>query len=169
MGSRNLGVPTSTGGQSRSHHPVVIVVPQEPKLSQECLWVLHLDRGNQLIERELVLAGVVTHSVIRPQEILRKAIAYGTARIITLHCHPHSTIELSLEDLQIWRTLELAAEAKGIAHLDHLVVSVSGGQISCRQVIEQGYARGTENNAQKGGARKRVKADRSTIRQVRSA
>lgn len=169
MESRNLDVTASAAKQHPSHQPVVIVLQQEPKFSQECLWVLHLDRGNQLIERELVLVGTITHSVFRPQEILRKAIANGTAIIITLHCQPHNEIELSLDDLQIWRTLDLAAEAQGISHLDHLVVSVSGGQISCHQAIEKGYTRGTGSNAQKGGARKRVRADRSTLRQARSA
>jgi len=169
MESGFLGVPTSAGEQSRSHQPVVIVLQQGPMQSQECLWVLHLDRGNQLIERELVLVGVVTHSAIRPQDILRKAIANGTARIITVHSHPHNTIELSLEDLQIWRTLDIASETKGISHLDHLVVSLSGGHISCRQAIEQGYTRRTGSAAQKGAARRRARSDQSTPHQARSA
>lgn len=169
MESRNLGVPTLAREHSRAHQPVVIVLQQGPMQSQECLWVLHLDRGNQLIKRELALVGKVTHSVIRPQEILRKAIANGTARIITVHSHPHNMIELSLEDLQIWRTLDLAAKAHGIAHLDHLVVSAAGAQISCSQAIEQGYSRGTGSCAKKGAVRRRVGTDRSATHQARSA
>lgn len=169
MESGFLGAPTSAGGQSHSYQPLVIVLQQEPKLSQECLWVLHLDHGNQLIERELVLVGMITHSAIRPQEILRKAVTNGTARIITIHCYPHNMIELSLQDLQIWRTLVITAEAQGIAHLDHLVASAAGGHISCRQAIDQGYTRGTGSYAHKTVSKKRPRADRSPFRQARSA
>ena len=118
-----------------SPETVVIVMHAEDTETRECLWVLHLDDGNQLLHKERVLDGAVQLSSVRPREILRHAVTSGAARIITVHVPPNGTAELTLEDIQLWRTLELACESLGIGFLDHLVVSTSGAHISCRQTV----------------------------------
>jgi DNA repair protein RadC len=72
---------------------------------------------------------------IAPREILRKAVSNGTARVITVRVPSNGTAKLALEDVQLWRTLEIACDSLGIGFLDHLVVSTSGAHVSCRQTI----------------------------------
>jgi len=168
MKSAILDVRESQGEQLRSPQAVVIVMQQEARESRECLWVLHLDNGNQLLEKEQVLIGVVTHSLVRPREILRKAVTNGAAKIITVHSHPNGKVELSLEDIQIWRTLDIATDALGILILDHLVTSPIGGHISCRQTIARPYTKEERSYGPKEETRGREHVGRIALRQARS-
>lgn len=119
----------------QSPQAVVFVLRDESKGERECLWVLHLDRGNQLLEKELLKSAGKDPLGIAPREILRKAVTNGAVRIITVRVPTNGTAELALEDVQLWRTLDIACDSLGIDLLDHLVVSTSGAHVSCRQTI----------------------------------
>lgn len=126
---------------SRVQNPqtVVIVLQGDAEDEQECLWVLHLDNENQLLEKERVKTGRTAPFGIAPREILRQAVTNGAARVITVRVPPNGTAELAFEDIQLWRTLEIACESLGIGFLDHLVVSNCGAHVSCRQTIRTPY------------------------------
>jgi DNA repair protein RadC len=114
---------------------VVIVLQGDAKNEREFLWVLHLDRENRLLEKERMMSDSTAPFSIAPREILRKAVSNGAARVITVRVPSNGTAELALEDVQLWRTLEIACNSLGIGFLDHLVVSTSGAHVSCRQTI----------------------------------
>jgi len=135
--------------QVQSPQAVVIVLQGDAKDERECLWVLHLNRENQLLEKELVKTGSKAPFGVAPREILRKAVSNGAARVITVRVPFNGTAELALEDVQLWRTLEIACESLGIGFLDHLVVSTSGAHVSCRQTIRTSFKKGDDGYGQK--------------------
>lgn len=119
------------------HNPQAVVFVLRDESKEECLWVLHLDRENQVLEKERMRQ--VAPFGTSPREILRKAVTNGAARIITVRVPPNGTAELDLKDIQLWRTLEIACDTLGIGFLDHLVVSTSGAHASCRQTIRSPF------------------------------
>lgn len=149
MESAILEVPIAISEMLRSPQAVVFVLQDESK--EECLWVLQLDERNQLLHKERVLDGAVTLSQVRPREILRQAVTNGAAKIITVRVPSNGTAELALEDIQLWRTLELACESLGIGFLDHLVVSTSGRHASCRQTIRTSFKKEADGYKTKQG------------------
>ena len=151
MGSAILVPPATSGELLQSPQAVVIVLKGEAKDERECLWVLHLDRENQLLEKERMKTVSATLSRIAPREILRKAVANGADRVITVRVPPNGTAELALEDIQLWRTLEIACDSLGIGFLDHLVVSASGAHVSCRQTIRTSHKKEGDGYGQKHG------------------
>ena len=137
--------------QVQSPQAVVFVLQDGSQSERECLWVLHLDQDNQLLEKERLKVGSVTPFGVTPRQILRKAVSNETARVITVRVPSNGTAELVLEDIQLWRTLELACEHLGIGFLDHLVVSTSGAHVSCRSTIRTSYRKGGDGYGQKPG------------------
>jgi DNA repair protein RadC len=146
MESAILDIPIASSPQA-----VVIVMHEEATETRERLWVLHLDEGNQLLHKERVLDAAVNLPLVRPREILRQAVTNGAAKIITVRVPSNGTAELALEDVQLWRTLELACDSLGIGLLDHLVVSASGKHVSCRQTIRAPFRREADGYKTKQG------------------
>lgn len=151
MESAILDVPTARGKMLRFPPAVVIVVHEDSSEAQEYLWVLHLDDANQLLHKERVHIGTVARSLVRLREHLRKAVTNGATEIITIRAPANGNAQLVLEDIQLWRTLEIACESQGIAFLDHLVVSASGAHISCRQTIRTPFKKEVDGYKTKQG------------------
>lgn len=151
MESAILDVPIAQSELLRSPQAVVIVMREYATEARECLWVLHLDDENQLRHKERVLDGAVKLSSIRPREILRQAVTNGAAKIIAVRIPSNGTAELALEDIQFWRTLEIACESLGIDFLDHLVVATSGKHVSCRQTIRTPFRKEADGYKTKQG------------------
>lgn len=125
--------------QVQSPQAVVVILQGDAKDERECLWVLHLDRENQLLGKELMKASSAAPFGIALRKILRKAVSNGAARVITVRVPSNGTAKLALEDVQLWRTLEITCDSLGIGFLDHLVVSTSGAHVSCRQTIRTSF------------------------------
>jgi DNA repair protein RadC len=128
-----LALRESTGESLGSPHAVAEVMKEEARADRECFWVLHLDTGNQLIEKELVSVGTVNASLVHPREIFRKAVINSTVKIITVHNHPSGNLTPSPEDEILWRRLDRAGKLIGIATLDHIIVGPAGGYFSRRE------------------------------------
>jgi DNA repair protein RadC len=146
-----LSHPATEADALQSPQAVVIVMKGDPSDERECLWVLHLDRENQLLEKEQVKTGFTVLPVGAAREILRKAVTNGSTRVITVRVPSNGTAELALEDIQFWRTLEIACEHLGIGFIDHLVVSTSGAHVSCRQTIRTSYRKDKDGYQVKQG------------------
>ncbi|MBI2850587.1 MAG: JAB domain-containing protein [Chloroflexi bacterium] len=96
---------------------------EEKSADRECLWVLHLNTQNQVIEKELVSMGTLNASCAHPREVFKKAILNSAASIITVHNHPSGSTGPSLNDFKLWKRLIEAGRIIGIEVLDNLTIS----------------------------------------------
>jgi DNA repair protein RadC len=125
-----LQVKETSGNPIHSPNTVVDLMMEEAKVDRECFWVLHLNSGNKIIEKELVSMGTVNSSLVHCREVFKKAILFGATSIITVHNHPANQTQPSKEDKLIWERLDEAGIILGINVLDHLIITPSGAWYS---------------------------------------
>jgi DNA repair protein RadC len=125
-----LQVKETSGDPIHSPNTVASLMTEEARADRECFWVLHLNSGNKIIEKELVSMGTVNSSLVHPREVFKKAILNGATGIITIHNHPGNHAQPSKEDKTIWERLDEAGSILGITVLDHLIITPSGAWYS---------------------------------------
>jgi DNA repair protein RadC len=125
-----LQVKETSGDALHSPNAVVGLMVEEARADRECFWVLHLNSGNKIIEKELVSIGTVNSSLVHCREVFKKAILFGATSIITIHNHPGNQAKPSKEDKMIWERLDKAGGILGINVLDHLIITPSGAWYS---------------------------------------
>ena len=125
-----LQVKETSGDVVHSPNAVVGLMVEEARADRECFWVLHLNSGNKIIEKELVSMGTVNSSLVHCREVFKKAILFGATSIITVHNHPANQAQPSNEDKMIWERLDEAGRILGINVLDHLIITPSGAWYS---------------------------------------
>ncbi|MCL4473066.1 MAG: JAB domain-containing protein [Actinobacteria bacterium] len=120
------------GEPIRSPHDVAKFVQgnmsEEAMADRECFWILHLNARNQVIEKELTAIGCVNSCIVRPADVMRKAVINGTVAIIAVHNHPSGSPEPSMEDMNLTERLRKSSEILGIQLLDSVVIA-SGGKV----------------------------------------
>ena len=131
-----LQVKEASGESIHSPEALAIIMEKESKIDRECLWILHLNTANRVIEKELVSMGTVNKAVVYPREIFKKAIINGTVSIVTVHNHPGDQIKPSGDDKAIWEKLDKIGKILGIATLDHLIITPSGKYYSRKEDTE---------------------------------
>ena len=100
----------------------------EAIVDRECFWILHLNARNQVIEKELTAIGCVNACIVRPADVLRKAVINGTVAIVAVHNHPSGNAEPSQEDHLMAKRLKNSCEILGIQLLDSVVIA-GGGKV----------------------------------------
>ena len=80
-----LQVRETSGDAVHSPNTVAGLMREEARADRECFWVLHLNSGNKIIEKELVSMGTVSSSLVHCREVFKKAILLGATSIITAH------------------------------------------------------------------------------------
>ena len=117
----------ATGEPIRSPQDVASFVAEnmeeEALVDRECFWILHLNARNQVIEKELTAIGCVNACLVRPADVMRKAVINGTVAVIAVHNHPSGNAEPSQEDHQITERLKNSCEILGIQLLDSVVIA----------------------------------------------
>lgn len=120
----------ATGEPIRSPQDVARFVrenmDEESMADRECFWILHLNARNQVIEKEIAAIGTVNSCLVRPADVMRKAVMNGTVAIIAVHNHPSGNPEASKEDLMLASRLKDSAELLGIQLLDSVVIAAGG-------------------------------------------
>ncbi|MHB9053610.1 MAG: JAB domain-containing protein [Thermoleophilia bacterium] len=99
---------------------------EEAMADRECFWILHLNARNQVIEKEITAIGTVNSCLVRPADVMRKAVMNGTVAIIAIHNHPSGNPEASKEDLMLASRLKDSAEILGIQLLDQVIIAAGG-------------------------------------------
>ena len=99
---------------------------EEALADRECFWILHLNARNQVIEKELTAIGSVNSCIVRPADVMRKAVIVGTVAIIAVHNHPSGNPEPSMEDWRLADRLKKSCELLGIQLLDSVVIAAGG-------------------------------------------
>ena len=95
-------------------------------LGHERVRVLHLDSKNRLIRDELVSEGSIDQAAIYTREVIKRALALGTAAIILVHNHPSGDSTPSRQDIAITKDICAAGRTLGIAVHDHIIVGRDG-------------------------------------------
>lgn len=89
---------------------------------REQVWVLFLDKKNQLILSEKISEGTVDHAPVYPREIVRRALEVDSSALILVHNHPSGDPSPSGADIDMTRQVVAAAKALKIAVHDHMIV-----------------------------------------------
>lgn len=120
----------ATGKPIRSPHDVASFIrenmEEEALADRECFWILHLSARNQVIEKELTAIGSVNACIVRPADVMRKAVINGTVAVIAVHNHPSGNPEPSTEDQLITERLKKSCGILGIELLDSVIIAFGG-------------------------------------------
>lgn len=95
-------------------------------LIHERVRVLHLNSKNQLIRDELVSEGSIDQAAIYTREVIKRALALGSAAIILVHNHPSGDSTPSRQDIAITRDIRDAGRTLGISVHDHIIIGKDG-------------------------------------------
>lgn len=79
-----------------------------------------------LIRDELMGEGSIDQAPVYIREVIRRALALGSAAIILVHNHPSGDPSPSRADIDVTRAIAEAGKRLGIAVHDHLIIGTSG-------------------------------------------
>ncbi len=92
-------------------------------LENEVFMVLYLNTQNEVIGDEILVEGTIDQLYIHPRQLMTRALNMSARAIILIHNHPSGTPSPSPADLQLTRSIKIAAEAMRLDILDHLIVT----------------------------------------------
>ena len=95
-------------------------------LDHEEIWLLLLNRRNQVIKEIKLTSGTSTSSVFDTKLAIKQAILENSEGIILCHNHPSGTLSPSLQDDKLTRDLKEACTYMGIRLLDHVIITSKG-------------------------------------------
>lgn len=112
----------------RTSNDIFIYMQSEAgKLSEEKIWIILLNRANNVLERQEVSSGGTSATVFDLKNILRKVLLMpGVESIIMVHNHPSGNLRPSPQDDGITRQLAEGCKYVGLRLLDHVIVSQDG-------------------------------------------
>jgi len=100
--------------------------PRIADLKHEEFWVLHLDRGNNIIDTYQLSKGGISATVADLRLIFKKAISLGASSIILAHNHPSGQLIASDADQNLTNKIRDAGQLLDIKLLDHIIISENG-------------------------------------------
>jgi DNA repair protein RadC len=92
----------------------------------EQLYVLMLDRSNQLYAWKQISIGGISATFTDPKLIFQTALLCHAPQIILLHNHPSGNTQPSINDLQMTKRLKEGGDLLEIKILDHLILTMDG-------------------------------------------
>lgn len=95
-------------------------------LDHEEVWVLLLNRRNQVINEFRLTSGSSIASVFDTKMIIKRALLEGAEGLALCHNHPSGNLRPSTQDDQITRKLYAACQAMELRMIDHVILSTEG-------------------------------------------
>lgn len=95
-------------------------------LDHEEIWLLLLNRRNQVIREVCLSQGTATASIFDVKAAIKHAILENAEALILAHNHPSGNLLPSEPDNRITRDLKQAATYMNIKMLDHVIVTADG-------------------------------------------
>ena len=89
----------------------------------ESFVVLYLNTQLHLIALQELFRGTLAHTSVHPREVLREALARGSAAVLLAHNHPSGLAEPSSADEVLTRTLIEALKYIDVRVIDHIIVA----------------------------------------------
>lgn len=85
--------------------------------------VIYLDRSLKVIDDNLVSEGTLDKTSVYPRKVMELAIKNKSYALVFTHNHPNQNVEPSEQDIDLTKSLILAAKSLGIKVFDHIIVS----------------------------------------------
>lgn len=95
-------------------------------LDHEEIWVLFVNRRNEVIERQRITSGARSASIFDIRMILKPALLGNADGIIMCHNHPSGNINPSSQDDAITHQLNEGCRIFSLRMLDHVIVTTDG-------------------------------------------
>ena len=95
-------------------------------LSYEEIWVLYLNRKNEIVSKEKMTQGSAVASVFDIKKILKGALLCNADALVMCHNHPSGTLKPSAQDDAITRKMREGCQTMEIRFLDHVIVTAGG-------------------------------------------
>ncbi|SEF34916.1 JAB domain-containing protein [Variovorax sp. NFACC27] len=92
-------------------------------LAHEVFAVIHLDAQHRVLDYVEMFRGTVTQTSVYPREVVKDALAFNSAALILVHCHPSGVAAPSAPDEVLTRTLREILALVDVRVLDHLIVA----------------------------------------------
>lgn len=99
--------------------------PRIANLDHEEVWVLLLNRRNEVIKEFRLTSGSSIASVFDSKMILKRALLEDAQGIVMCHNHPSGNLLPSPQDDNITRKLSEACKTMDLRFIDHVIVTVS--------------------------------------------
>ncbi len=93
---------------------------------QEVFMVVFLDIKAHIIKYEKLFVGGISSSIIDINVIFKKALLYGSSKIICLHNHPSGDPSPSNQDIFISQKIMKLGELLNIKLMDHIIIGKKG-------------------------------------------
>lgn len=101
--------------------------PKAGKLTCENIWVIALNRKNDILDCRTVSQGGTAATVFDMKAILRHILLVPAIEsVIMVHNHPSGSLRPSTQDDNITRLFKGGCEAVGLNVLDHVIVTQDG-------------------------------------------
>jgi DNA repair protein RadC len=107
-------------------HPRIVADFAIARLGQERteqFWVALVDNKNRLVHWQRVSQGTVDQTPVYPREILRLVLYHQASGLILVHNHPGGDPKPSVQDQELTKKMQRAAQEMDIRVLDHIVVT----------------------------------------------
>ncbi|MDE5814518.1 MAG: hypothetical protein K2H72_09540, partial [Muribaculaceae bacterium] len=95
-------------------------------LDHEEVWIILLNRRNEVITEFRLTSGSATASVFDTKMILKRALLEDAQGLAMSHNHPSGNLRPSPQDDNITRKLYSACNAMDIHMIDHVIISTDG-------------------------------------------
>lgn len=95
-------------------------------LDHEEIWIILLNRRNQVVNEFCLTKGSSTSSVFDSKMIIKRALLEDADGVAMAHNHPSGNLLPSPQDDGITRQLGEACKAMGLRMLDHVIVTAGG-------------------------------------------
>ena len=102
-------------------------------LDHEEVWILLLNRRNEVIKEFRLTSGSSVASVFDTKMILKRALLEDAQGIVMCHNHPSGTLRPSTQDDNITRKLSEGCRTMDIRLLDHVIITVGGYYSYCEE------------------------------------
>ena len=95
-------------------------------LDHEEIWIILLNRRNQVIKEIKMTSGTINSSVFDVRTAIKYALLENSESMILCHNHPSGTLKPSPQDDNLTTQMKDAAKFMNMKLLDHLIVTTAG-------------------------------------------
>lgn len=95
-------------------------------LDHEEIWMLPLNRQNQVIKEFKLTSGTGTSSVFDVKQAIKLALLENSEGMILCHNHPSGSLKPSPQDDNLTHELKKACQFMNIRLLDHIIITANG-------------------------------------------
>ena len=95
-------------------------------LDHEEVWIILVNRMNQVVSEFRITSGSATASVFDPKMVLKRALLENADGVIMCHNHPSGNLRPSPQDDNITKMLGDACRTMSLRFIDHVIISTAG-------------------------------------------